>query len=135
MNPRRVLSTIGLAVATSSAGCTALDEYTDSQETATAPIRFWLEEVSLSPETRESVTPIVFAQLSSDEREIVRITLDNGEYTVDQESAPPAFERLRDRVGQRTSGGETLEAYLRRADTYHRIGLADGDHIIAHPDR
>lgn len=135
MNRRRILSGVGTVLVASVSGCVSrIDPQGDSQRTATLQIRFWLKNVSLSASKRESVTPIVFEELSREEREIARTALEDGEYTVEQASASPALEDLRDRIEQRTGNGETLEAYFRRAGTYYRIGFADGDHIIAHPD-
>lgn len=135
MNRRHFVSGAGLTVTAPFAGClSALDGNGNSQETEDLPVRFWLKEVSLSASKQESVNPIVFGELSTGEREIVQTALDEGEYTVEQGSEPPALENLRDRIEQRTGNGETLEAYLRREDIYYRVGFADGDHIIAHPD-
>ncbi|NHN41588.1 hypothetical protein G9C85_08050 [Halorubellus sp. JP-L1] len=111
-----------------------MDDRAGSEGTDSLGIRFWLEEVSLTQSEREQVTSIAFDDLSSDQREIVRTVFEEGEYTTAHESASPALEALRDRIEQRTGNGETLEAYLRRKDTYYRVGFADGDHIIAHPD-
>jgi hypothetical protein len=100
--------------------------------TAGLPTRFWLERVTLSASERGSVDPIVFADLSPAEKEVVRTALDEGEYTVQREHGDPALDDLRDRIEARTDGG--LTAYLRRGETYYRVGFAAGDHIIAHPD-
>lgn len=135
MNRRRFVAGAGLALAAPFAGClsgTATDE--PSQGTADLPVRFWLEDASLSTSERDALDPIVFGELSTGERDIVRTALEDGEYTVDQASKPSAVESLRARIEQRTGNGETLEAYLRRGDVYHGVGFADGDHIIAHPD-
>lgn len=135
MNRRSFLSSTGLALTVSFTGClSAIDSNRNSQGTETLPIRFWLKEVPLSASEQESVNPIVFRELSTGEQEIVQTALDEGESTVEQGSESPALEKLRDRIEQRTGDGETLEAYLRQKDTYYRIGFADGDHIIAHPD-
>lgn len=111
---------------------TAIDDDGDSEGTEALPIRFWLEEMSLSESEQDSANPIVYGNLSTAEQELVQTALNEGEYTT--EHASPAVGDIRDRIEQRTGGGETLEAYLRRNDTYYRIGYADGDHIIAHPD-
>lgn len=135
MNRRRFLSGAGVALVAPFAGClSAIDSNGTAQGTEDLPVRFWLEEASLSASERESVDPVVFGELSTDEQEIVHTALEEGEYTVAQGSEPPALGTLRDRIEQQTGDGETLEAYLRREDTYHRVGFADGDHIIAHPD-
>lgn len=136
VNRRGVLSGAGLAITASFAGClSTLDRSGNPDGTATLPIRFWLEPVSLSPSEQDAVDPIVFGALSMAEQEIVQTALEEGEYTVEQGAEPPALEELRGRVEQRTGNGQTLEAYLQQDDTYHRVGFADGDHIIAHPDR
>jgi hypothetical protein len=135
MNRRRFLSDLGVALVASGAGCVSrTDSGGNSQGTEELPIRFWLKEVSLSASEHESITPIVFENLSIGEREIVRTALEEEEYTVDPESTSPPLEDLRDRIEQQTGDGETLEAYLRREVTYYRVGFADGDHILAHPD-
>jgi hypothetical protein len=135
MDRRRFISGTGFALAAPFAGClSALDSNGNPQGTEDLPVRFWLKEVSLSASKQESVNPIVFEELSTDEQEIVQTALEEGEYTVEQGSEPPALGNLRDRIEQRTGNGETLEAYLRREDIYYRVGFADSDHIIAHPD-
>jgi hypothetical protein len=135
MDRRRFLSGTGFALVATFAGClSAIDSNGTAQETEDLPVRFWLKEESLSASEQESVNPIVFGELSTDEQEIVQAALEEGEYTVEQGSEPPALEHLRDRIEQKTGNGETLEAYLEREDTYYRIGFVDGDHIIAHPD-
>jgi hypothetical protein len=135
MNRRRFVRRSGLALAASVSGCLSASEGGGgSQRTETLQRRFWLEEVSLSSSKRDAVTPIVFGALSAEEREIVRTAIEDGEYTVAQESTSQAVERLRDRIEERTGNGSTLEAYLRVEETYYRIGFADGDHIVAHPD-
>ncbi|WP_152041285.1 hypothetical protein [Salinigranum salinum] len=139
MNRRRLLAGAGTAVAAAIAGCfgsiPGAGIETDSGApagTAGLPTRFWLERVSLSESERSGVDPIVFADLSPAEKEVVRTALDEGEYTVQREHSDPALDGLRDRIEARTDGG--LEAYLRRGETYYRVGFAAGDHIIAHPD-
>jgi hypothetical protein len=125
-----LLGTAGLA------GC--VGELTGSngpRGTADLPRRLWLEEVSLPAAEREEVDPIVFGALSDGEREIVQTALEEGEYALERDQGPPAFERLRDRIEGRTGNGETLAVYLRRGDTYYRVGFVDGDHVVAHPDR
>lgn len=135
MHRRRVLAVAGLALAGSLAGCSANNGRDGTPEgTAALPIRFWLEPVSLSAAERESVNPIVYRDLTDDEQAIVETALEAGEYTEEPGPGSPALERLRDRIEERTGNGETLEVYLRREGTYYRVGFADGDHIIAHPD-
>lgn len=135
MTRRRFLSSAGLALAASCAGClSAINSNEHPQGTEDLSVRFWLKDVSLSTLEQESVTPIVFGVLSTGEQEIVQTALEEGEYTVEQGSESPALENLRDRIEQRTGNGETLEAYLRRMNSYYRIGFSDGDHIVAHPD-
>lgn len=145
MRRRRFLSGAGLALATTFAGClSAIDRHGSSRGTENGhggsrgtdnlPKRLWLEEASLSAAERESVDPIVFGELSTGEREIVRTALEEGEYTAEQGSESPALEKLRDRIERRTGAGETLEVYLRREDVNYRVGFVDGHHIVAHPD-
>jgi hypothetical protein len=135
MNRRNFLSGAGLVLTTPFAGClSAIDGNGNPQGTENLPVRLWLEEVSLSASEQESVNPIVFKELSTEEQEIVQTALETGEYTIEQGSEPPALENLRDRIERKTGNGETLEAYLRREVTYYRVGFVDGDHIIAHPD-
>ena len=135
MNRRRFVAGAGLTLAGPVAGClSGITTDGSSQGTADLPVRFWLEDVSLSTSEREGLDPIVFGDLSTGEQDIVRTALEEGEYTVDQASKPSAAESLRARVEQRTGNGETLEVYLRRGDAYHGVGFADGEHIIAHPD-
>lgn len=135
MNRRSFLSCAGLVLTTPFAGClSAIDGNQNSQGTENLPVRFWFEEVSLSASEQESVNPLVFRELSTAEQEIVQTAIEEGGYTVEQESEPPALENLRDRIEQRTGSGETLEAHPRREVTHHRLGFADGDHIISHPD-
>lgn len=103
--------------------------------TADLPRRLWFEAVSISESERESIDPIVFEDLSEAEREVVRTALEEGEYTSERDGGPPGLERLRVRIEARTGSGETLEVYLRRGQAYYRVGFADGDHVIAHPDQ
>ncbi|MEF8840245.1 MAG: hypothetical protein V5A62_01280 [Haloarculaceae archaeon] len=133
---RRGLLWRGAAVGTVGlAGCVdGLAGGDEPRGTADLPRRLWFETVSLSDPERESIDPIVFGDLSADEREIVRTALEEGEYTLERDQGPPAFERLRDRIEARTGNGETLEVYLRCGESYYRVGFADGDHVIAHPD-
>lgn len=132
---RSLLAGAGCAISASFAGClSALDNTDRSQGTADLPIRFWLEEVSLAESEYDSVNSIGFVNLSTAERKIVRTALEDQAYTAEQGNESPALKKLQSRIEQRTGGGQTLEAYLRRNDTYYRIGYAAGDHIIAHPD-
>ena len=118
------------------AGCVGgLPDSETPRGTAGLPGRLWFERASPSASERASVDPIVFQELSEGEREIVRTALEEGEYTVAEDRGLPAFESLRDRIEERTGNGETLEVYLRREDTYYRVGFADGDHLVAHPDQ
>jgi hypothetical protein len=107
----------------------------DPRGTAGLPRRLWFEGVTLPPSEREHVDPLVFGDLTEAEREIVRTAMAEGEYTLERDRGPPAFERLRDRIEDRTGNGETLAVYLRRGETYYRVGFADGDHVVAHPGR
>ncbi len=136
---------MGIALTTSFAGCLSTIGTDDSsQGTSTIgsddssqgtvdlpPVRFWLEEVSLTESEQESIDSLVFSDLSTEAQEIVRTAISEEEYTVQQGSKPPALETIRDRIEQRTGNGETLEVFLRREDTYYRVGYVDGDHIIA----
>ena len=47
------------------------------------------------------------------------------------EEAPPAFERLRERVEARAGPCGELVVYLERDGTYYRVVLVNGDNIIA----
>jgi hypothetical protein len=135
--PRRTLLRRGaLLGAVGLAGCVdGLTSDSSPRGTADLPRRLWFEEVTLPASERESIDPIVFGDLPEAEREFVRTALEEGEYTLERDQGPPAFERLRDRIEARTGNGGTLEVYLRRGDTYYRVGFADGDHIVAHPDQ
>lgn len=94
-------------------------------------IRFWLEEVTLSESEQDSIEPIVFSDLSNRQKEIVQTALEEVEYTSEIGEESSALKNLRQRISARTDGG--LEAYLKRGDTYYRIGFVSGDHIIANP--
>lgn len=107
---------------------------TVAQGTADLPTRLWFEAASLPESERGSVDAIAYADLSSSERQIVGTALDAGEYTVATERESAALESIRDRIEERTGNGETLVVYLRRNESYYRVGFAAGDHIIAHPD-
>jgi len=134
--PRRSLLRRGtLLYALGLAGCVSGLRDEDPRGTAGLPRRLWFEEVSLPASERERVDPLVFGDLTEAEREIVRTAMAEGEYTLERDRGPPAFERLRDRIEERTGNGETLAVYLRRGETYYRVGFADGDHVVAHPDR
>jgi hypothetical protein len=136
LSRRTLLRRGALCGAVGLAGCVGgLPGDGDPQGTADLPRRLWFEEASLSASERESIDPIVFGDLPEAEREIVRTALEEGEYTQERDQGPPAFESLRDRIEARTGNGETLAVYLRRGDTYYRVGFADGDHIVAHPDQ
>jgi len=116
------------------AGCLGDDGGgSDSPGTADLPTRLWFERVDLSASERAEIDPIVFADLPTAEQEIVETAIDEGEYTVDSEDTSPALDSLRDRIERRADGG--LEVYLRRDETYYRVGFAEGDHIIAHPSQ
>lgn len=135
VNRRRFVAGMGAVFVSPVTGCLSSDDTGEPPEgTAALPVRFWLERAPLPSAEQASVDAIVFADLSSDEQEIVQTALDEEAYTAESGSEPPAVERLRERIEQRTGPGETLVAYLRRADSYYRIGFADGDHIIADPD-
>jgi hypothetical protein len=135
MNRRRFVSGAGLTLAVPFAGClSAPANDGNSQGTEDSPVRFWLEEMSLSTSERDAFNPIVFGELSTGERNIVQTALEEEEYTVDQGSEPPVLETLRDRIEQRTGNGETLEVYLKREENHYGVGFVDGDHIIANPD-
>ncbi|WP_265108228.1 hypothetical protein [Halosolutus halophilus] len=94
-------------------------------------IQFWLEEVTLSESEQDSIEPIVFSDLLSRQKEIVQTALEEGEYTSEIGEESSALKNLRQSISARTDGG--LEAYLKRGDTYYRIGFVSGDHIIANP--
>lgn len=134
MNRRSAVFVAGTGVQLLLAGCVgSVGSNGTAQGTEGPPVRLWFERVTLPERERESIDPIVFSDLSEAERNVVRTALDEGEYTAcGTESA--ALERLRGRIETRTRGGKTLEAHLRRDETLYRVGYADGDHIIAHPD-
>lgn len=132
MDRRRALASIGSVLVAPATGCLqGTGNAGHSQGTEELPVRFWLKQVTLSESKQNSIDPIVFADLPDAEREIVRTAIENGEYTVESENVSSALEKLRKRIEQRADGG--LEVYLRREETYYRVGFADGDHIIAHP--
>jgi hypothetical protein len=133
MSRRRFLSGIGLAFLGLAAGCLGGTSGSDAPGTADLPTRLWFERIERSAAERDAVDPIGFADLPTAERELVASALDAGEYTVDSEDASPALESLRDRIERRADGG--LEVYFRRGETYYRVGFAEGDHVIAHPNR
>jgi hypothetical protein len=133
MYRRRVLSGVGLALLGPAAGCLGGSSGSDGPGTADLPTRLWLERAELTESERNTVDPIVFGDLPAAERDLVATALDEGEYVVDSEAAPPALESLRDRIERRADGG--LEVYLRRDRTYYRVGFAEGDHIVAHPSQ
>lgn len=141
VNRRTVLLGVGTVITSSAGGClqtslTPGDESNDGpQGTADLGTRLWLEEVTLSETDRDAVDPIIFSDLSEAEQNIVQTVLNDGEYTSDTETEPPALEDLRSRIEERTDGGQTLEVYLKHNETYYRVGFAAGDHIIAHPDQ
>lgn len=136
VNRRHLISGIGVVLVSLVSGCLSPSDNGESpQGTAELPVRFWLKKVSLSTSEQESANPIVFAELSPAEQEIVHTALNERDYTAEPGSESPALESLRDRIGQRTGNGATSVAYLRRENIYYRVGFADGDHIIADPDQ
>ena len=126
---RALLGAVGLLGTGALAGCTGASGGDDPQSTAEMPARLRLEEAS-APDC-EDADPIVFADLSAGERDLVETTLEEGEYTVPTKEAPPAFERLRERVEARTDACGELVVYLERDGTYYRVALVNGDHIVA----
>jgi hypothetical protein len=133
MYRRRVLSSVGPVLLGPTAGCLGGSSGSDAPGTADLPTRLRFERVELTESERNAVDPIVFADLPAAERELVATALDEGEYVVEGEAAPPALDSLRDRIERRADGG--LEVYLRRDRTYYRVGFAEGDHIVAHPSQ
>lgn len=75
--------------------------------------------------------PIVFAELSTKQQEMVQTAIDEGEYTEQHGDESPSLQDFRDMVENQTNGGG--EAYLRHDDTCYAIELVAGDHIIAAP--
>jgi hypothetical protein len=128
---RRILAGVSLALVGLQTGC--FGRGGDAPGTAEMPTRLWLERVELSEAERNGIDPIVFVDLPTAEREIVETAIESSEYAVDSEEAPPALDSLRDRIERRADGG--LVVYLRRDETYYRVGFAAGDHIVAHPNR
>ena len=127
----------GLAVGTGAlAGCigTIADDGDESgpEGTEDLPARLRLKEVS-TPGCEEADL-IVYADLSTDEQDLVETALREGEYAVPTEETPPAFDSFRERVEARTDTCGELVVYLEREGTYYRVALVDGDHIIAHPN-
>ena len=99
MNRRTLLLGSSCVLTGSFAGCVSrVDGHGNAQGTETLQVRFWLEEASLPASEQGSVNPIAFEDLSLQEREIVKTALEDGDYTVDQESVSPPLESLRDRV-------------------------------------
>lgn len=104
----------------------------DNSNDMPTEIRFWLVEVSVSESKQESITPIVFSNLSDGQQDIVQTALEEGEYTSEIGEESPALDDLRQRISERTDGG--VEVYLKRDDTYYSVGYVSGTHIIANPD-
>ena len=92
-------------------------------------IRLWLEEESLSESERKSVEPIVFQELTDEEQEIIQTAIREGEYVEQIGEESVAFSALREKIEAQVN--EDAEAYLKYSDTYYRIGLVEGDYIIA----
>jgi hypothetical protein len=79
----------------------------------------------------ESPDPIVFADLPSEEQDLMETAIERDEYAVPTEETPPAFDSFRERVEARTDTCGELVVYLEREGTYYRVALVNGDHIIA----
>lgn len=105
---------------------------TPTEDEMPTEITFWLREVTLSESEQDTIEPIDFSELSSGQKEIVQTALDEDEYTTEMSEEPPELEGLRQMIESQTDDG--LEAYLKREETYYRIGFVSGDHIIASPD-
>ena len=105
---------------------------TPTEDDMPTEITFWLREVTLSESEQDAIEPIVFSELSSGQKEIVQTALEEGEYTTEMGEEPPELEGLRRMIEAQTDDG--VEAYLKREETYYRIGFVAGDHIIASPD-
>lgn len=101
---------------------------TDDDEMPTE-IKLWLEEVSPSKSKRESIDPIVFNELPDAQQKIMQSAIEDGEYTTQIGEETEAFSSLSDKIEAKAN--EDLEVYLKDADTYYRVGLVKGDHIIA----
>lgn len=129
---RRVLSGACLLASAAVAGCTG-PLGGGPEGTATQPARLWLEAVD-APDEAGSVDPIEYGSLSDGERSLVDTALEEDEYVVDTDETPPAWESLRERVEARTRDGGELVVYLVRDDRYYRVGFANGDNVVAHPD-
>lgn len=142
MNRRQFCNGLGWAALVGLSGCLQLSTPREDENgpgtsetavgTASLPIRVWLKATG-TPET-ESTNPIRYGNLTDDEQSLVRTVLDQGEYTAAPESYHPAVDAFRRRVEERTNGGETLRVYLSYQGTWYRVGFAEGDHVIAHPD-
>ena len=126
---RALLGAVGLFGTGALAGCTGASGGDDPQGTAEMPARLRLEDAS-APDC-EDADPIVFADLSAGERDLVETALEAGEYTASTDEAPPAFERLRERAEARTDACGELVVYLERDGTYYRVALVNGDNIVA----
>lgn len=104
---------------------------TATEDEMPTEIEFWLQEVSLSESEQDAIDPIVYSELSSGQQEIVETALHEGEYTTEMGEEPPELAGLRRAIEAQADDG--VEAYLKREDTYYRIGFVSGDHIIASP--
>lgn len=121
-----LLGTVGLT------GCVTEQDggtSTTTDDQMPTEIQFWLEEVTLSESEQDAIDPIVYGDLSNRQKEIVQTALEEGEYASEIGEESSALRSLRQRISSRTDGG--VEAYLKRVDTYYRIGFVSGDHIIA----
>ena len=102
-----------------------------TEEEMPTEITFWLQEVSLSESEQDAIDPVVYSELSSGQQEIVQTALQEGEYTTEAGEEPPELAGLRRAIEAQADDG--VEAYLKREDTYYRVGFVSGDHIIASP--
>lgn len=105
---------------------------TTTEDDMPTEITFWLQEVSLSESERDAIDPVVYSELSSGQQETVQTALQEGEYTTEMGEEPPELAGLRRAIEAQTDDGG-VEAYLKREDTYYRVGFASGGHIIASP--
>lgn len=105
---------------------------TPTEDEMSTEITFWLREVTLSEAEQDAIEPIVFSELSSGQKEIVRTALEEGEFTTTVGEESPELEGLRRLIEAQADDG--VKAYLEREETFYRIGFVAGDHIIASPE-
>lgn len=90
------------------------------------------EEVTLSPSEKEEIDPILFSELSREEKEIVRTAIENERYR----KCPAADPKIPESLG--TLSGRVLEhrtenmhVYLLYNDTYYALAVAIEDQVYS----